>query len=281
MSTSHQHVLICYGGKSGYYHGAKYQILKSYKWMRGYPIQVVTDRPDLFYNYPVNTLSLDDEKITRWSLNGQDHFGIKLLGLLWAIQSGNEHTSKSILLDTDMFLTKDPSVVINSIDDDNIAMFRNEGKVIGSKNSSIKQYSEGLKNKKLKCESFIYELSEESIMWGSAIIGISHSNKYILSQAFDLFCQLSPNVKAHTAEQFALSETIRFRHRKNIFSAKHLVDNWSSTGKKEYATPVIEAFFAKYGGHDFDSQLRHVHEIRINRPFSTLLKQKIKKWNKK
>ena len=50
-------------------------------------------------------------------------------------------------------------------------------------------------------KSLINDNTPDSEMWGSAVIGIKHSNNEILSEAFDLFCCLSPlvagvNVKA-------------------------------------------------------------------------------------
>ncbi len=68
-------------------------------------------------------------------------------------------------------------------------------------------------------------------MWGSAIIGIDHSKGHLLEEAFDLFKLLSPHIRAHTVEQFALAETLRAHEIKPI-AAKNLVDHWSSIGKK-------------------------------------------------
>ena len=232
MQGSRNHVLICYGNKLGYYHGAKYQILRGYHWLKDQRICVVTDRPELFDGYPVNVLALDQKQFHDWSLKGQNHFGIKLRGLQLAINSAPSDTNKSILLDTDMFWVRDPSQIEQLICASSCALYQDEGLIKGSKNASIRRYEEGLSAKRFVNDTWQYQLSDESKMWGSAIIGIDHPNSYLLKEAFDLFKLLSPHVKAHTVEQFALAETLRAYEIKPV-SAKHLVDHWSSIGKKK------------------------------------------------
>lgn len=280
MHSSRNHVLICYGNQLGYYHGAKYQILRGYHWLKSQPICVVTDRPELFEGYPVNVLALDQKQVYDWTLEGQNHFGIKLRALQLAIDSAPSHVNKSILLDTDMFWVRDPSQIEQLINGGSCALYQDEGYIKGSKNASIRRYEEGLGARRFVSDIWRYELSAESKMWGSAIIGINHSNGYLLEEAFDLFELLSSNVNAHTVEQFALSETLRAHDIKPI-AAKHLVDHWSSIGKKNYATPLLADFFATYGEHNFNEHLHCVNQIRIKRPISVLLKQKIDRWKNK
>ena len=280
MQSIRNHVLICYGSHLGYYHGAKYQILRGYHWLNGQHICVVTDRPELFGGYPVNVLALEQEQIQAWTLKGQNHFGIKLRGLQMAIASAPTNIKTSILLDTDMFWVKDPSQIEQAINTDSCALYQDEGHVKGSKNSSIRRYEEGLGAQRFVSDIWRYELSDESKMWGSAIIGIDNSNGHLLGEAFDLFKLLSPHVKAHTVEQFSLAETFR-AHKIKPVAAKHLVDHWSSIGKKNYATPLLAEFFAIYGEHDFNAHLNRVNLIQIKRPLSVLLKQKIDRWKTK
>ena len=280
MQSRRNHVLICYGNQSGYYHGAKYQILRGYHWLKDQHVCVVTDRPELFDGYPVNVLALDQKQVNVWTLKGQNHFGIKLRGLQMAIASAPTYIKRSILLDTDMFWARDPSQIEQLINTDSCALYQDEGHIKDSKNASIRRYEEGLGAQRFVSDVWRYELSDESKMWGSAIIGIDHSNSYLLEKAFDLFKLLSPHVKAHTIEQFALAETLR-AHKIKPLAAKHLVDHWSSIGKKNYATPLLAQFFATYGEHNFNAHLNRVNQIQIKRPLSVLLKQKIDRWKNK
>jgi len=280
VPSNRQHVLICYGGKAGYYHGAKYQILRGYNWVKNQRICVVTDRPQLFNGYPVDVLALDQKQIHEWTLEGQDHFGIKLCGLRLAIESAHDHINKSILLDTDMFWIRDPSQIEKFISAHTCALYQDEGNIKGSNNVSIQRYEEGLGTLRFVSDIWNYGLSDESKMWRSSIIGIEHSNSYLLEEAFDLFKLLSPHVEAHTVEQFALAETLR-THKIKPLAGKHLVDHWSSIGKKNYATPLLAEFFSTYGEHNFNAHLNHLNQIQIKRPISVILKQKIDRWKKK
>ena len=280
MQSSRNHVLICYGDQLGYYHGAKYQILRGYSWLEDQRICVVTDRPELFDGYPVTVLAIDQKQVNIWTLKGQNHFGIKLCGLKLAIDSTPNHIRKSILLDTDMFWIRDPSQIDQLINESSCALYQDEGHIKGSKNTSIRRYEEGLGAQRFVSDIWRYELSDESKMWGSAIIGIDHSNSGLLEKAFDLFKLLSPHVRAHTIEQFALAETLR-AHKIKPLAAKRLVDHWSSIGKKNYATPLLAQFFATYGEHNFNAHLNRVNQIQIKRPLSVLLKQKIDRWKNK
>ena len=280
MRSSRNHVLVCYGDNLGYHHGAKYQILRGYNWLRNQRICVVTDQPELFDGYPVNVLALDQKQIDEWTLKGQYHFGIKLGGLQLAINSAPNHINKSILLDADMFWVRNPSQIEQYISACSCALYQDEGHIKGSKNASIRRYEEGLGAQRFLSDFWRYELSAQSKMWGSAIIGIDHSNVYLLEEALDLFKLLSPHVKAHTVEQFALAETLRAHDIKTL-AAKHLVDHWSSIGKKNYATPLLAEFFATYGEHNFNAHLNYVNQIQIKRPISVLIKQKIDRWKNK
>ena len=97
MINSLQHVVICYGDQLGYHHGAKYQILRGYlPWYQFGEVCVVTDKPELFKNYPVRLLHLNAEKLNDWSLGGNNHFGIKLKGLIWAMQTSESSASEAV-----------------------------------------------------------------------------------------------------------------------------------------------------------------------------------------
>ena len=279
--TNLQHVLVCYGNKLGYYHGAKYQILKNFQWFKHNAICVVTERPDLFEGYPVRVIELNDHQLEEWSLRGIDHFGIKLQGLRLAIDSCPPDTQRSLLLDTDMFWSRDPSLLATDISSNSIVLYQNEGKIIGSKNISIQRYQQALFDREVTYQTGKpYNLDFDSEMWGSATIGIHHENSQLLVDAFSLFEKISPIVDAHTVEQFALSEVSRIGGycRK---SAKKYIKDWSSIGRKDYATPILDEYFKNLGENDFAKHLATFRRIKIQRPFLTLIQQKYERWKKK
>ena len=273
-----EHVLVCYGEQLGYHHGAKYQILRAIIGAAGQDLSfcVVTDRPELFQNYPCRLIFLDSHQKKSWSLGEQDHFGIKILGLSLAATTSLEQ--KVVLLDTDMYWVKPTEELFNRIDSSTILLFKNEGLVYGSKNKSIQRFEQGLAGKSFPLNSVGgYKLSEESEMWGSAIIGITPGNSYLLDRAFELFVALNDHVDAHTVEQFAISETIRLNGMKKIEGQRY-VSHWSSIGRKNYVTLQLAHFFNTYGENDYLSHLDHVKEISIKRPLAVLLSQKFERW---
>ena len=274
MTNRLQYVLICYGDQLGYHHGAKYQILKSYDWYQQGEVCVVTDKPSLFEHYPVRVLTLDESRMHDWTLRGTNHFGVKLLGMKWAIDTATQ-SSKSMLLDTDMYWKSDPSTLAEKISNVRAVLYENEGHIFGSKNKSIKRYEEALAGVEVRYDIGKYEITSESEMWRSSIVAMEHSQRGVLDDAFALFKALSPLVKAHTIEQFALGETMRIQTLK-IGTGKHLLENWSSTGKKNYVTPELATFFNTYGEHDFEQHLKNHTKIKIRRPLSIFLKQKLK-----
>lgn len=273
---SFENVLICYGSQLGYHHGAKYQLLRSLMLLDSKSnFCVVTDKPELFDGYPCRTLALRKDHLENWSLGNRNHFGIKLKGLEWAANSSNQ--KNILLLDADMVWKKKPEQIIKCLDNSTFALYRNEGNIFGSKNKSIRQFEIGLNEKTFQFQGGVYQISEYSQMWGSAIIGFTSQNSRKLADAFDLFEILDSHVEAHTVEQFALAEVIRLDGLKK-FECQHFVSDWSSIGRKNYATPVLADFFNTYGENSFEAHLKHVHEIKIKRPFTTLVSQKIERW---
>ena len=275
MTEKAQHVLICYGGKMGYYHGAMYQILKNFKWYKENQICVVTDKPHLFETYPARVVPLADNEMQTWSLSGANHFGIKIQGLLKAIMSADSHVNKSVLLDTDMYWNSNPNAVVGNISESAIVFYQDEGPIVGSKDRSIQLYEQALANLTVDYGYGQYNLlASSSRMWRSSLVGINHSQTQLLVEAFELFKALSPLVRAHTIEQFALGE-IANKQRLKISTAKRYLNDWSSIGRKNYATPLLASFFERHKDDDFKTKLTYIPTLKLQRPPSIFLAQKI------
>jgi len=272
-----EHTIVCYGDNLGYHHGAKYQILRAYdNWYskKDASICVVTDKPEFFESYPCRLLELDPEKLHQWSLGGTQHFGIKLQGILWALRTS---PAKCVLaLDTDMYWIKDPSRVADKVTDSSIAMYRNEGHVYKTNNLSIKRFEEGLKDKSFDTSCGQYSLSHHSQMWASNILGLNQSHSELLEYSFELFSTLEPHVEAHTVEQYSIAEAARILHFEK-YQAHRYLSNWSSTGRKNYVTPVLDEFFHRYGENNFNEHLLNWRSIKIKRPIIKFINQKLNK----
>ena len=71
---------IVYGEDQGYYDGAKFSFLTFMNWFeKDDPIEIVvlTEKPEEFDNYPVQSLLITNQQKKEWSLNGKYHFRIK------------------------------------------------------------------------------------------------------------------------------------------------------------------------------------------------------------
>tara|TARA_Y200000002_G_scaffold267838_1_gene222697 strand:+ start:267 stop:983 length:717 start_codon:yes stop_codon:yes gene_type:complete len=233
---------------------------------------VVTDKPNLFKDYPVRTIQITEQNWQDWSLNGLQHFGIKLRALEQAMRTTDAPVS--MLLDTDTYWIRDPESLARMIRDGRAVMFCDEGAVKGTRNASIDRFNEGLASQSVEWGELNYQLSSQSRMLNSSIVGLHEKNIEILIEAFRLFGLVEPLVNAHTVEQFALGETLRINKIDVRFGSAYTRD-WSSIGRKNYATPILKQFFEKYGENDFEKHLENFDSIAIRRPLKTLLKQKL------
>lgn len=269
-----EHVIVAYGTEAGYHHGAKYQILRAWDRIYSRPdrsVCVVTDKPDLFDGYPIRIVAISAEEKRDWSFNGLQHFGIKTQGFRKAIETGS--ANKFLLLDTDAYWRRDPQGLFNKLDKKNVVMFEDEGYVFGSRNSSIQRFEIGLRDRIIPLQGRHYRIRKNSKMMNSRIIGIEKSQISILERSFELFAKIEPLVDAHTVEQFTLGEICRIENI-TITLGKRYTGDWSSIGKKDYATPLLADFFAEYGMQPFEKQLKFVQEVKIERPLNVFLRQK-------
>lgn len=275
LMQKREHVVVAYGQELGYQHGAKFQILSAWKrWYSqpGVSVCVVTDKPELFERYPIRTIKITEQNVRDWSLNGLQHFGIKLRALEHSMRT--TEAPVSVLLDTDTYWIRNPESLANGICDGRAIMFCDEGKISGTRNTSINRFNEGLANQSVEWGELNYELSPKSRMLNSSIVGLHKNNIEILVEAFQLFSVLEPLVNAHTVEQFALSETLRVNKFDVKFGSSYTRD-WSSIGRKDYATPILKQFFERHGENDFEKHLANLDSLVIKRPLKTFVKQKL------
>ena len=74
-------------------------------------------------------------------------------------------------------------------------------------------------------------------MWGSLIIGVMPNMKNSIEWADKLMLEFKGLVKAHTIDQFSLSETLLMNYK--IVEGKRFVSHYSTDGPKESACETI------------------------------------------
>jgi len=266
---------ICFGDIQ-YFNEVKFSILTliatSDLESQNCEINVLTDKPEEFSHYPVKTVNISPEQIKDWSINGSYNFRVKNRGMSFFMDSIVEKEEYKILyLDTDTYFKNFPVAVFNKISKSHSILYLNEGSVYKKKRFS--EYKNALKGRQIILKDFIYTLNNDSHVWGSLMIGISSENKFIIDMADQLMLEFYRDIKIHTIEEFALSECIKIYS--EISEGRKFLCNYSTSGKKRYVRPILEKFFKKYGNNDIRTQAEQASNLKLNRPFLEIIKQRI------
>lgn len=270
---------IVYGENEVYYNGAKFSILSFLNSLASSDtrpkIIVLTEKPDLFEGYPVETVRITKAMRNAWSVDGKYHFRIKNRGMRYITENYEfAENSKLLFIDADTYFTKNANQLFGLIKDNQALMFLNEGNVNKKKKFSLLQ--DGMANKTLQLPNFgTYSLSNTSTMWGSLMIGLRPSMFNILDYADELMLALMHETNIHTIEQFALAEALQTQYL--LVEGKKFVSHYSTSGKKAHAESVLRCFFRENSNKTFAEQLTNAREVKLKRGPLTVIKQKLEK----
>ena len=265
---------IVYGEDQGYYDGAKFSFLTFMNWFeKDDPIEIVvlTEKPEEFDNYPVQSLLITNQQKKEWSLNGKYHFRIKNRGLAYVIDILKlKEKDKIIFFDTDTYFNKSPLPLFDLIQPNQALLYLNEGLIYKRKRFSI--YIESLEGKILEIDKKKYQLSKKSSIWGSLMIGLMPNMYPSLQWADKLLLEFIYMVPAHTIEPFSLSESLLKKYK--IVEGKKFVSLYSTSRKKEHAVQILFKFFNKYSSFPLNEQVLMAQKVKIKRSLFTIIKQR-------
>jgi len=265
---------IVYGEDQGYYDGAKFSFLTFMNWFeKDDPIEIVvlTEKPEEFDNYPVQSLLITNQQKKEWSLNGKYHFRIKNRGLAYVIDILKlKEKDKIIFFDTDTYFNKSPLPLFDLIQPNQALLYLNEGLIYKRKRFSI--YIESLEGKILEIDKEKYQLSKKSSIWGSLMIGLMPNMYPSLQWADKLLLEFIYMVPAHTIEPFSLSESLLKKYK--IVEGKKFVSLYSTSRKKEHAVQILFKFFNKYSSFPLNEQVLMAQKVKIKRSLFTIIKQR-------
>ena len=268
---------IVYGEDQTYYDGAIFSFLTFKNWIiDSDPIEVVvlTEKPEIFSNYPFKVIPMNSDQKKEWSLNGQYHFRIKNRGLAFVIDNLKLKGSDKILFfDTDTYFHKSPLPLFDLIKSDQALFYLNEGFIYDRKRFFT--YVENLKGKEIEIDGEYYKLSRKSTMWGSLMIGIMANMRPSLDWADKLMLKFVDIVPAHTIEPFSLSETLLRKYK--IVEGKNFVNLYSTSRKKEHVKNILANFFQENKTLHIDDQVHLAQHVKIKRSFFKILKQRIQR----
>lgn len=266
---------IVYGDDIGYYDGAKFSFLTFMHWIKDDdPIEIVilTQNPNEFKSYPVKTLQISRKNLTEWSLNRKYFFRIKNRGLAYVMdQLALSEEDKILFLDTDTYFHKSPLPLFDLIQSDKALFYLNEGFIYDRKRFQV--YIDSLEGKKIQIDSDVYELSKNSAMWGSLMVGIMPNMRSNLDWADELMKVFFDIVPAHTIEPFSLAESLQRRFKIN--EGKNYVSLYSTSRKKEHAIQIISKFLNQNHQLPIDKQIELAQKVVIKRSLFKVLKQRI------
>ncbi len=265
---------IVYGENQGYYDGAKFSFLTFMNWIdtdSKIEVVILTEKPDEFNHYPVQSILLSKKQKDDWSLNGKYHFRIKNRGLAYIINFLELKAEDKILfLDTDTYFTKSPLPLFDLIQPNQALFYLNEGLIYKRKRFSI--YVDSLEGKVIEIENLNYKLSKKSAMWGSLMIGIMPNMYPSLQWSDKLLLKFIDIVPAHTIEPFSLSESLLLKYK--IVEGKKLVSLYSTSRKKEYSVKILSQFFLNYSSMTTKQQIILAQKVKLKRSFFTIIKQR-------
>ncbi|MDB4598712.1 hypothetical protein OAI40_05815 [Candidatus Pseudothioglobus singularis] len=266
---------IVYGENKGYYDGVKFSLLTFMNWMineNQVEIVILTENPDEFESYPVTIFPISEQQKNEWTLNGRYHFRIKNRGMAHIMdQLELIEQDRILLLDADTYFHNSPLTLFDLIQPNQALFYLNEGLIYNRKRFQV--YIDHLEGKTIKIDNVVYELSKDSAMWGSLMVGIMPNMRPSLDWADKLMQVFIDMVPAHTIEEFSLAESLLRKYK--MTEGKKYVNLYSTSRKKEYALPIIAEFLNKCQALPIDKQISLAQKVVVKRSAFIVIKQRI------
>ncbi len=200
----------------------------------------------------------------QWSLNGQYFFRIKAKALAEAI---HQFGGKVLHIDSDILIELPLIELFNLIAPKQSIFASNDGPVCSEYDAILSAEHDDF----LRYYSDLKQVN----MYGSAILGVSHEMKEAVDTADELMLKWIPQTKAHTIEQFSISEAL-IRSGVSLKDLPGSYDDFNSKGKKAYAKLRIREFFKTTQGLSFEEMSNAAAKWRVQRTPWVWLKQKLK-----
>jgi hypothetical protein len=240
---------IAFGRDHLYHRGALLSALRLLHYLPSARIRVLTDRPQLFDGYPVETILLTPEQIAAWSFGGRYLFGIKGGGVIELLK----RCDRLFVLDTDMYPKASLAGVFDGISPTHSIMWRSEGRL---REDYHKLAGKGI---------FIgyHEVSGSETMWASGVLGVDRANLPLLEAAHAAVGQMISLIQAHTPEQFCTGVALSHDGRTISPIGKLPIGSYSSSGQKAFARKQIESFFRDNAGLRVGDQIDGAAALRL------------------
>ena len=250
---------IAFGQDELYALGALFSALRLLHYCPNASIKVLTDRPDIFHGYPIETMELTPRRMEETSFGGRYKFGIKAAGTIELLK----RCDRLFVMDTDIYPAGDISKCFDRISPSRSIMWRREGRAPRPFRS--------LDGKGIALDGRI--LTGTETMWASAVLGIHRDNVSRLVHAYTTVEQMIGIVRTHTPEQFCIGIALSSDGRQ-ISRHKLPLRNYTTKGKKLFARQRIKSFFDANGHLSVNQQIDNASNYRVSRTPADLWDQR-------
>jgi hypothetical protein len=266
---------IIFGNDKGYYNGAKFSLLTFMNWISNEdPVEIVilTENPEEFDSYPASVFPISEHQMNEWSFNGKYNFRIKNRGMAYIMDRLDlKEQDKILFLDTDTYFHKSPLPLFDLIQPNQALFYLKEGLIYNRKRFQV--YIDHLEGNPIQIDNDVYELSKDSAMWGSLMVGIMPNMRPSLEWADKLMQVFIEIVPSHTIEPFSLAESLLRKYK--MTEGKKFVSLYSTSRKKEHAIPIITKFLRKNKTLPIYEQVSLAQKVIIKRSALKVVKQRI------
>ena len=221
MARPERRLLYLVHGAASYYHEAAYSILSLWRQpgAADIGIVVVTNDPAplraLIGDPPqVRYLVFSPEQRREWQGPIDYIHRMKPCAFGWAIDSlAGEGDPVWAFIDSDTAFTAPPGRWLEQVEEGTVVLHAQEGTVRGNRTHSRSQrrLDDTCRRQALMIRGRAKQVSGDSAMWNSGVIGLRASQRSILSDTVELIDTLFPICPIHTVEQVALSLILQDR----------------------------------------------------------------------
>lgn len=265
--TRHQLLYLVYGNQDVYRREAKFSILTVLSQAKNGEcpaIRILTDRPQDYAGWPVETVLLDEQTLTQWQGDSGYHHRRKAC----AIAAGLKLAEKTLFVDTDTLFTSDPNSLFKHISPGQSVMDRFE--------YDWKDVFQRQGYRKLA-----RDLSAEGVtpdsgfkLYNSGLCGVTDCDSALFEESIRLIDAWTlGGFEIHTIEQIALSYAMR--ERPVVEARKHVYHYFA---EKRFFHAMLEFFFSQHGEQFSQRLVDLCQDVPRVKPFPSAWQRLKIKW---
>lgn len=265
--TRHQLLYLIYGNQDVYRREAKFSILTALSHAKGGAmpsIRILTDRPEDYAGWPVETVFLSQDTLTRWQGDNGYHHRRKAC----AIAAGLKLAEKTLFVDTDTLFTSDPNRIFSQIQPGRYLMDRFE--------YDWHYVCERPEYQKLGACLETHGITPDNgfKLYNSGLCGVTDRDGALFDESIRLIDEWTRDgFDIHTIEQIALSFAMRD---KPVAEAKKYIYHYFA--EKRFFHAMVGYFFSRHGEQFSQDLVELCRDVPRVKPFPSAWQRLKIKW---